>query len=141
MINPSFNQDANFNKSGFEQVKVLYDNKKENYNRNHIEVKDDKEIVRDVINDIFDKEIHKKDIAGMNVKTKSFTVFSDDDDDDEKRSNKALEDLVKIAFEKNITSAITMSFKTSNAYLIDRLHDVLIDRFYDELMKHNKIKK
>lgn len=141
MTNPSFNQDINFNKSGFEQVKTLYDKKKENYAKNHIEVKDDKEIVRDVINDIFDKEIHKKDVANMNVKTKTFTVFSDDDDDDEKRSNKTLEELVKIAFENNITSAIAMSFKTSNAYLIDRLHDILIDRFYDELMRHNKIKK
>jgi hypothetical protein len=141
MIQPNLNQNRNFNQPGLEQVRVLYKNKKEDYTKSHIEVKNDKEIIKDVINDIFDKEINKRQIADINVKVKSFTVFSGDDDDDEKRTNTTLEELVKIAFDKNVAASITLSCKTSNAYLIDRLHDILIDKFYDELIKQDKIKK
>jgi len=140
MINSKFSPDI---KAGFEQVKTRYESKKKDYKKNHIEVKNDKEILKDVINEIFDKEINNNQITNdTNVKT--FSVFSDDDTDntrDEQKVNKKLEELVRIAFEKGITNAIVLSCKTSNAFLIDRLHDILIDRFYDELLKQNKIKQ
>jgi len=139
MLNQSINPNKAFNQPGFEQVKVLYDEKKTSYEKNHIEAKNDKEIFKEAINDIFEKEINKMPIADKNVQVQSFSVFANDDDDDEKRTNKVLEALVKIAFEKGIALAIQMSRKTSNAYLIDRLHDILLDRFYEELLKQNKI--
>jgi len=139
MLNQSINPNKAFNQPGFEQVKVLYDEKKTSYEKNHIEAKNDKEIFKEAINDIFEKEINKMPVADKNVQVQSFSVFANDDDDDEKRTNKVLEALVKIAFEKGIALAIQMSRKTSNAYLIDRLHDILLDRFYEELLKQNKI--
>ncbi len=131
----------NFNQPGFEQVKVLYTDKKNDYQKNHIETKNDKEIMKETINDIFEKEINKMPMIDKNVNVQSFSVFANDDDDDEKRTNKMLESLVRIAFEKGIGFAIQLSRKTSNAYLIDRLHDILVDKFYEELIKQNKIIK
>ena len=141
MLNPASGPSMNFNQPGFEQVKVLYTNKKDSYEKNHIETKNDKEIMKETINDIFEKEINKAPLMDKNVNAQSFTVFANDYDDDEKRTNKILESLVKVAFEKGISIAIELSRKTSNAYLIDRLHDILVDRFYEELLKQNKITK
>jgi len=139
MLNQTINPNKSFNQPGFEQVKVLYDEKKSSYEKNHIETKNDKEIFKEAINDIFEKEINKMPLVNKNIQIKSFSVFANDDDDDEKRTNKTLEALVKVAFEKGISFAIQLSRKTSNAYLIDRLHDILLDRFYEELIKQNKI--
>lgn len=141
MINLSAGHNQNFNQPGFEQVKVLYEDKKTNYEKNHIETKNDKEIMKEAINDIFDKEINKMPLINKNVSVKGYSVFASDDDDDEKRTNKTLEELVKIAFEKGIAIAIKLSRQSDNAYLIDRLHDILLDKFYEELLKQNKITK
>jgi len=139
---PKFEQNIRTHNAGLEQVKVLYETKKNNYQHHHIEKKEDKEIMKEVINDIFDREINKKSIANINTKVKSFSVFTDDDtDDDDKRTNTTLEELVKVAFEKGIPQAINLSFKTSNAFLIDRLHDLLVDKFYEELTRREIIKK
>ncbi len=137
-----FEQNIRTHNNGLEQVKVLYEAKKNDYQQHHIETKEDKEIVKEVINDIFDREINKKPIANINTKVKSFSVFNDDDnDDDDKRMNTTMEELVKVAFDKGIVNAINLSFKTSNAFLIDRLHDLLVDKFYEELTKRKIIKK
>jgi hypothetical protein len=141
MLNQASGPNINFNQPGFEQVKVLYTDKKTSYEKNHIETKNDKEIMKEAINDIFEKEINKVPLMDKGVNVNSFSVFANDDDDDEKRTNMSLESLVRIAFEKGIGQAILLSRKTGNAYLMDRLHDILVDKFYEELIKQNKITK
>ena len=88
MLNQTINPNKSFNQPGFEQVKVLYDEKKSSYEKNHIETKNDKEIFKEAINDIFEKEINKMPLVNKNIQIKSFSVFANDDDDDEKRTNK-----------------------------------------------------
>jgi hypothetical protein len=53
---------------------------------------------------------------------------------------KEVEQYVEIAFSKGIPQAIKAVLKTGNAHLIDAFHEVLVDRFYEELVKSGKIK-
>lgn len=56
-------------------------------------------------------------------------------------TEKKLEELVNIALDKGVAMAVILARRTSNAYLIDRLHDQLVDKFYSELIKQGKIKE
>ena len=141
MIEPSLNKGPDFNNPGFEQVKDLYEERREDYDKNHIENVPNKEVVKEVIDGIFDEELNNKPVPETSVNASEFSVFDNNDNDDKRRAELVLDDLVKTAFEKNIHTAIDMSFKTSNAYLIDAFHDRLVDEFYAELVKQNKIKK
>jgi len=140
MMQPNFNPNMPKVQPGFEQVKVLYEKRKEDYIKNKIEVQDNKEIMKEVINEIFDKEINPE-IVKTDVRVDKFNAFENNDNEDEQRSNRILEGFVKDAFEKSIPYAIMSSRKTSNAFIVDRFHDILVDKFYDELLKQNKIKK
>jgi len=51
----------------------------------------------------------------------------------QKQAEIMLENLVDIALTKSVSQAIKTSLKTKNAYLIDKLHDILIDKFYEIL--------
>jgi hypothetical protein len=53
---------------------------------------------------------------------------------------KEVEHYVEIAFSQGIPQAVKAVLKSGNAHLIDAFHDVLVDRFYDELVKSGKIK-
>jgi hypothetical protein len=140
MIEPSLNKGPDFNKPGFEQVKDLYEKRKEDYNKNHIENVPDKEVVKEVIDDIFDKELNNKPVLETNPNISKFSVFDSNDNDDERRANLFLDGLVETAFGQGIHKAVDMSFRTSNAYLIDRFHDIIVDKFYEELVRQKKLK-
>ncbi|HRZ29384.1 MAG TPA: hypothetical protein P5052_01160 [Candidatus Paceibacterota bacterium] len=139
---PHFEKNIQSNRVGLEQVKVLYETKKDNYKQHHIETKGDKEIIKDVINEIFDKEINQV-VAKPDINVNKFSVFgaNDNDDDNNQDANRTLEELVKKAFDNGVANAINFSFKTSNAYLIDKLHDLLVDKFYEALVNQKIIKK
>lgn len=51
-----------------------------------------------------------------------------------------LQILVDIAFNQSIPVAVRLSKKSGNAYLIDAIHDALVDKFYEELVRRGKIK-
>lgn len=63
------------------------------------------------------------------------TISQRQNDDD-----KTIEPFVAIAFSQNIPSAVRAVMKSGNAHLIDALHDVLVDRFYEEMIKLGKLK-
>lgn len=137
-----FEKNLQFNQAGLEQIKTLYQEKQENYKQNNIETKEgDKEVVRDVINDLFDKAINKKSVPDIMEDSKKFSVFNDNQNEDEIASSQKIEEFVKLAFDKGIAYAINLSFKTSNAYTMDRLHDVLVDMAYEALIDQKIIKK
>jgi len=52
-----------------------------------------------------------------------------------------LQELVNIAFEDGLTSAIEKAKKMNDPYLLDSFHDLLADRLYKELIKRNKLKE
>jgi hypothetical protein len=52
-----------------------------------------------------------------------------------------LQELVDIAFEDGLSSAIEKVKKMNNPYLLDSFHDLLADRLYKELIERNKLKE
>lgn len=53
-------------------------------------------------------------------------------------ANVKLSELVSMALEQNIAQAVSTALKSGNAFLIDKLHDSLSDRYYQEL-KNKKL--
>lgn len=48
--------------------------------------------------------------------------------------------LVNVALVKGVYYAIKLARKIGNAYLLDRLHDMIVNEFYEDLVKNKKIK-
>ncbi len=57
-----------------------------------------------------------------------------------KQDEEVLDQLVSHAFTKGIRSAIAEARKTNIPFLIDLLHDRLVDEYYDKLLQARKIK-
>ncbi len=107
-----------------------------------------KEVVKEVIEEIIAKEVAKmpssnqtvisqKGVTGggfIHPQTISLQKIQD------KQTEKILQELVEMAIENGVTKAVRASLKTNNAYLIDKLHDLLIDKFYEILKKQKKLK-
>lgn len=98
---------------------------------------------REVINQVVEEEIEK---GLKNLPAEKEVIIPPKaaikiETDDEKAAEKRIEELTKIALEQSVPKAVELTRKTSQAYLIDRFHDVLADRLYEELVKEGKIKE
>jgi hypothetical protein len=49
--------------------------------------------------------------------------------------------LINLAFEKSVIEAIEVAKGLDNPYLIDELHDTLVDKLYNKLVEEGKLKK
>lgn len=58
---------------------------------------------------------------------------------DDEGTKQHLEALLTHAFDKGILSAVNEAKKTKNPYLIDKLHDELVDHFYQQLLNSRQI--
>ncbi|MGC8651448.1 MAG: hypothetical protein ACP5RX_02450 [Minisyncoccia bacterium] len=58
---------------------------------------------------------------------------------EEEEAEQKVNDLVEIALQQSIDKAVVMALKTSNAYLIDKLHDTLADKYYEQLKSQKLI--
>ncbi len=52
---------------------------------------------------------------------------------------KQLDILVGVAMTQSIPESVILAQATDNPYILDELHDVLVDKFYSELVKRGKI--
>lgn len=52
-----------------------------------------------------------------------------------------VQELVNLAFTKNIESAVKAVSKLNNPALIDAFHDILVDQLYNTLIERGKLKK
>lgn len=52
-----------------------------------------------------------------------------------------LQQLVNLAFEQGLLTAIDQARKTNNPYLIDAFHDMLTDKLYRELVVQHKLEE
>jgi len=52
---------------------------------------------------------------------------------------KQLDILVGVAMTQSIPESVSLAQAMNNPYIIDELHDVLVDKFYSELIKRGKI--
>jgi len=53
--------------------------------------------------------------------------------EEEARNEEIVKALASIALEKSIPQAVLTARKTGSDFLLDRLHDVLVDKYYQEL--------
>jgi Fic family protein len=49
--------------------------------------------------------------------------------------------LVNLALEKGIVQAVEVARGLNNPYLLDELHDVLVDEYYSKLVERGKLKR
>lgn len=61
-------------------------------------------------------------------------------DDESEAAKHQLETLLSHAFDKGIFSAMKEARKTNSPYLVDKLHDELVDHFYQQLLSSGQIK-
>lgn len=54
---------------------------------------------------------------------------------------KQVQALSRLAFSQGISYAISVARGLNNAYVLDALHDYLIDQLYEELIKKGKLKE
>lgn len=52
-----------------------------------------------------------------------------------------VQELVNVAFTKNISDAIQQAVKSNNPALIDAFHDVLVDELYGQLLERKKLEE
>ncbi len=52
---------------------------------------------------------------------------------------KQLDILVGLAMSQSIPQAVILAQETNNPYILDELHDVLVDKFFEELIKRGKL--
>jgi uncharacterized membrane protein YheB (UPF0754 family) len=100
-----------------------------------------KEMIKEAIESIIEQELNKLskenfdskgDVAASSVLSTAYTP-SWLTDKGKKQAESILSELVDIALTKGISQSVRASLKTKNAYLIDKLHDLLIDKFYEVL--------
>ena len=58
----------------------------------------------------------------------------------EKEHKYIIEELINLAFEKNLSSALKVANSLKNPHLLDEFHDTLADYYYQKLLEARKIK-
>ncbi len=137
MENKSFEIPNYENKKGYQELSGMVNKRKEVYEKMS-QRPEEKEIVREVIDDIFDKK--SSVIVGQKIDNSPQSIFDEAVSSNDGNTVQILEDLVNSAFDKGVSHAIMLSRKTSNLYIMDKFHDMLVDRFYELLKNKNKIK-
>lgn len=113
--------------------------KKEQMTREGLTTPEDKELIRETIEEQIEESLKNYPPTVKVQKSTpsvipSATVYSDDEEAQGK-----VDELVTIALEDNIPKAVITALKTGNAFLIDKLHDTLVDKYYQELKRQKVI--
>lgn len=113
--------------------------KKEQIAREGLTASEDKELIRETIEERIEESFKNYPPAVEVQKstpsaTPSVPMYSDD-----KEIQGKVDELVVIALKDNIPKAVTTALKTGNAFLIDKLHDTLVDKYYQELKRQKVI--
>ena len=103
-------------------------------------VEHDKEVFREVFRQRFD-ELTKSIQAAADVSGQPTKSVPQKDDVKDVEKKKQVEGLLYVAFEKSIATAIKKAETEGGGYLLDELHDQLVDQYYDKLLEFRKIKQ
>lgn len=102
----------------------------------------DKEIFKEIIEERMEKEIKgfppSLEVGAKKINIPSPIISDKKTKIEEEEEKKLLQELIIIALEKSIPQAVKEARKTGNAYLIDRLHDELVDKLYEEILKRKQ---
>jgi len=113
--------------------------KKEQMAREGLTVPEDKELIRETIEERIEESLKNYPPAVEIQKSTpsaipSVPIYSDDGEAQGK-----VDELVAIALKDNIPKAVITALKTGNAFLIDKVHDTLVDKYYQELKRQKVI--
>ena len=138
-------------KTELELINERIQAKKEQLFKQELSVPEEKELVVETINERMEDSLKEMppgmDVIKSDAETKvpfPSQIVSQTDEDDEssdsviEEANIKLSELVGIAMEESIPEAVTMALKSGNAFLIDKLRDSLVDKYYQEL-KNKKL--
>lgn len=112
--------------------------KKKELSENSGEQKGEREVVREVLRDTQSEEpllppATSQTISDDDAKAKAGEL-------EEKKHHEVIEELVKIAFSKDLASALKVAESFKNPHIVDEFHDILADEYYQKLIDARKLK-
>jgi len=117
----------------FELEKKLAEKKQELAEKQEFE-KHDKDILREVVKERISqvKVSTKPPAPQIAKKAKEIGVES---------KERQIQLLIDLVFQKGVEHAIEVARRLDNPYLLDELHDSLVDKLYKKLVEEGKLKK
>ncbi|MCK4805737.1 MAG: hypothetical protein KAS91_00935 [Candidatus Pacebacteria bacterium] len=122
--------------------------KKEQLTRQELSIPEEKELVAETIEERIEDSLKEmppgmdvvKPDTGMKVPFPSQIVSQTDESSDSiiEEANIKLSELIDIAVEESIPKAVSTALKSGNAFLIDKLRDSLVDKYY-QVLKDKKL--
>ena len=113
--------------------------KKEQMTKEGLTVPEDKELIRETIEERIEESLKNYPPAVEIQKSIPAAIPSVSIASDDKEAQQKVDELVAIALKENIPKAVITALKTGNAFLIDKLHDTLVDKYYQQLKSQNLI--
>lgn len=112
--------------------------KKEQIAKEGLTVPEEKELIRETIEERIEESL-KNYPPAVEIQKSSPSGYLFSLSIDDKENEQKINELIDIAFKENIPKAVIMALKTGNAFLIDKLHDTLVDKYYQQLKNQNLI--
>ena len=112
--------------------------KKEQLTREGLTMPEDKELISEAIQEEIDKSLKNYPPDVEIRKVASISSAPQEINEEQIEIQSKVKELVEIALTQNIPKAVTTALKTNNAHLIDKLHDTLVDKYYQTL-KNQKV--
>ena len=113
--------------------------KNEQMTKEGLTVPEDKELIRETIEERIEESLKNYPPAVEIQKSAPPAIPSVSIASDDKEAQQKVDELVAIALKENIPKAVITALKTGNAFLIDKLHDTLVDKYYQQLRSQNLI--
>src|SRR3989344_3713728 len=102
------------------------------------ETKEEREIVKEVIKEtVTDKPNASAPAAKLSDNDAKKSVL----DLKEKEHGDIIQNLVQIAFSKNLLSALKVAESLNNPHILDEFHDTLADQYYQKLLNARRVNK
>lgn len=130
-------------------IKERIKEKKEQLSREGLEIPEEKRLITETIDEQIESSLTEQhpDMDFLQPESQekiSFPkkIYTENQrllEQELEEANIKLSELVNIALEENIPIAIKTALKTGSAFLIDKLRDSLVDRYYQELKDKNLI--
>jgi len=113
--------------------------KKEQMVREGLTTPEDKELIRETIEERIEESLKNYPPTVQIQKSTPSAITSVPMYPDDEEAQRKVDELVAIALKDNIPKAVITALKTGNAFLIDKLHDTLVDKYYQELKRQKVI--
>jgi len=113
--------------------------KKEQLAREGLPMPEDKELISETISEEIEESLKNYPPRATIEKPPPPPPTGPSTTTDAQESQQIIQELVNIALTESIPKSVTTALKTGNAYLIDKLHDTLVDKYFEEFKKKHII--